>query len=160
MLGASLRTIREFGPLLFLESLEDFHFGIGLRQGLAAQLQLLGDELPSFVNAANAGHELDAMEAAAGGAVDSDVPLATEPADLIELPLALGQQFLALTDEAGVVGQNLGQQPLTMVAAVFAIFKQRGERKGETVHGLAPAVGGRTAVRGGAGFGAVFAPGA
>lgn len=97
MLGALLGAVREFGPLLFLQSLEDLHFGVGFRQGLPAQLQLFGDEMPPFVDPADAGQELNAVEAAAGCAVDGDMPLAAEAANFFELSLCSAISFCRCT---------------------------------------------------------------
>ena len=115
-------------------------------------MELLSDQLPPLVDAADARQKLTTVVAPGRGAVDSDVSLATQSADLCELLFALGDQLLPLGDQVRVVSQNLRQEPLAVVAPVLAKLEQGGERKDKTVHGLAPAALGRAAERGGAGF--------
>ena len=109
MLGTLLSAVKERGPLLFLQSFQDFHFTVGLGQRLAAQLELLSDQLPPLVDAADARQKLTTVVAPGRGAVDSDVSLATQSADLCELLFALGDQLLPLGDQVRVVSQNLAK---------------------------------------------------
>ena len=91
-----LRFIQEGRSLFFFEPLQHFDFPVGLRQRLTAELKLLSDQFPFFVDPANVSQQLQAVVAPRGSTVHGDTSTPAEPADLLELAISIGEQSFAL----------------------------------------------------------------
>lgn len=112
------------GPARFLEPFQHPDFAVSFDQGLAAQMELVHNQLPTSLRGIDPPADQGRVIPARRCAVDVEGSALAQSPQLIEHLTVFVRELVLLGAEPRVVGENLRQQLAAQLAAMAAIRQQ------------------------------------